>query len=295
MNGVFYPNVKPNQNWAPEPAQRYNDVNALLSQFGPTGAGRSGHGMANRTVYSAVNRTGAIIAEGMAVEPSGGDLENDELVPVKLSAAGTSAPWGVLLTRLAPGEIGPVLMTGVATVTLSVALPAGTAYVAPGAGGRFAAATSGRAQVIATKDLSAIIIIGSGGGDSGYSGYFKVIDTTSGTSHKVKIVDGANLSATIAGYATVSGQLFAVAPAELTITASGFIYLKATISGTGDDATISTPVFEFQPAHVAIEPDIVRVLISRVFIANSTMAFTQEKHGEIVTDFPGSCDSDSQA
>jgi len=180
MNGVFYPNVKPNQNWAPEPAQRYNDVNALLSQFGPTGAGRSGHGMANRTVYSAVNRTGAIIAEGMAVEPSGGDLENDELVPVKLSAAGTSAPWGVLLTRLAPGEIGPVLMTGVATVTLSVALPAGTAYVAPGTGGRFTAATSGRAQVIATKDLSAIIIIGSGGGDSSNETEFVICEITGG-------------------------------------------------------------------------------------------------------------------
>lgn len=160
----FYKNVSEGQDWAPEPAQRYNDVNALLSQFGPTGAGRGGRGMANRTVYTAVNRSAATIGEGMAVEPSGGDLEDGQLVPIQLSAEGTSALWGVLLARLAPGEIGPVLLTGVATVTLSAALPAGTAYVAPGDGGNFVAASSGRAQVIATKDTSAIINIGGGGG-----------------------------------------------------------------------------------------------------------------------------------
>lgn len=157
-----YPGVTNGQEWKPEPFQRYNDVNALLSQFGPTGAGRGGRGMANRTVYTAVNRSGATIGEGMAVEPSGGDLEDGQLVPVQLSVEGTSALWGVLLTRLAPGEIGPVLLTGVATVTLAATLPAGTAYVAPGSGGSFAAATSGRAQVIATKDTSAIINIGGG-------------------------------------------------------------------------------------------------------------------------------------
>jgi len=132
------------------------------------------------------------------------------------------------------------------------------------------------------------------GSAGGYTGYFKAVGskTVDGetTTLKVKVIDGSNPSAPICGYAIISGELFAVASAELTVTGSGFIFLKATMSGTGESAVISTPVFEFQGTYPALDANIVRALISRVTISDSSMKITQEQHGEIRTDFPGSCD-----
>jgi len=133
-----------------------------------------------------------------------------------------------------------------------------------------------------------------GGGGGGYSGYFKVIDASTKegetTTLKVKVVDGSNTSASICGYAIISDTQFEITAAEVAVSESGFLYLKATVTGTGDSATISTPEFEFQSSHQALEDNVVRVLIARVSIDGTAMTIAQEQHGEIRTDFIGSCD-----
>ena len=139
-----------------------------------------------------------------------------------------------------------------------------------------------------------IPIGGGGGGGGGYSGYFKVIDASTKegetTTLKVKVVDGSNTSASICGYAIISDTQFEITAAEVAVSESGFLYLKATVTGTGDSATISTPEFEFQSSHQALEDNVVRVLIARVSIDGTAMTIAQEQHGEIRTDFIGSCD-----
>lgn len=161
----IYPNVTRGGDWEAEPAQRYNDVNALLAQFGPTGAGRGTANVVTRTEYTAVSRDSAAIYMGTAVEPSAAAAETNGYVPVKISKSGTDALWGVALSTLEPGDIGPVLLSGVAAVRLSAALPAGTKFVEPGDGGSFKAASGGRAQVIASQGNTALVLLGGAGAE----------------------------------------------------------------------------------------------------------------------------------
>lgn len=159
----FFKNVSVGQEWAPEPAERYNAVNALLSQFGATGTGHAARSIADRAVFTAVNRDEKAFQEGIAVEALSAEMEDGELVPVKTSGTGTAALWGVALSTLEPGDIGPVLLSGVAAVRLSAALPAGTKFVEPGDGGSFKAASGGRAQVIASQGNTALVLLGGAG------------------------------------------------------------------------------------------------------------------------------------
>lgn len=159
----FFKNVSVGQEWAPEPAERYNAVNALLSQFGATGTGHAARSIADRAVFTAVNRDEKAFQEGIAVEALSAEMEDGELVPVKTSGTGTAALWGVALASLEPGDIGPVLLSGVAAVRLSAALPAGTKFVEPGDGGSFKAASGGRAQVIASQGNTALVLLGGAG------------------------------------------------------------------------------------------------------------------------------------
>lgn len=161
----FFKNVSEGQNWKPEPYQRYNAVNALLSQFGATGTGHAARSIADRAVFTAVNRDEKAFQEGIAVEALSAEMEDGELVPVKTSGTGTAALWGVALASLEPGDIGPVLLSGVAAVRLSAALPAGTKFVEPGDGGSFEAASGGRAQVIASQGNTALVLLGGAGAE----------------------------------------------------------------------------------------------------------------------------------
>ena len=161
----FFKNVSVGQEWAPEPAERYNAVNALLSQFGATGTGHAARSIADRAVFTAVNRDEKAFQEGIAVEALSAEMEDGELVPVKTSGTGTAALWGVALSTLEPGDIGPVLLSGVAAVRLSAALPAGTKFVEPGDGGSFEAASGGRAQVIASQGNTALVLLGGAGAE----------------------------------------------------------------------------------------------------------------------------------
>lgn len=199
----YYPDVKPGDDWKPEPAPRYNAVNRMLGDLGYSGAGRGAPGIENFNIVSAVNRHTAAIAAGMAVEAVSAPADADvPVIPVKPSAGASGAFYGVALDTLEPGDVGRMLLTGVTTVQLSSAPAAGTQYVEPDSAnpGKFKAATGGRARVLVTADTTATVMLGGGGGDSGYNGYFKIIDASitddnGKTVNKIRIVDGATYDA----------------------------------------------------------------------------------------------------
>lgn len=251
MNSNFS-NVSSGQSWSPEPAQRYNAVNELLSQFGYSGSNKGKSGFVNRAAYHAVNRDSGVIGAGIAVEPSAAALENSGLVPVKISKPGTSALWGVSTGSVEPGKTGSVQLTGVITVQLASALPAGTKYVAPGAGGKFIAASSGRAQVIAAKDLTATVILGAGG-ESRYSGFFvlKAADEPEeqNATPKIKVTDGTGTLGGNAGIYVSGINLIYVPETILDVKTAGFVILEA--SYENEEWTIEISISGNLPAFTA--------------------------------------------
>ena len=185
----YYPDVKPGDDWKPEPAPRYNAVNRMLGDLGYSGAGRGAPGIENFNIVSTVNRHTAAISAGMAVEAVSAPADADvPVIPVKPSAGASGAFYGVALDTLEPGDVGWMLLTGVTTVQLSSAPAAGTQYVEPDSAnpGKFKAATGGRARVLVTDAgiqpdggtprPTATVMLGGGGTGSGdYNGYFKVV------------------------------------------------------------------------------------------------------------------------
>ena len=122
----YYPDVKPGDDWKPEPAPRYNAVNRMLGDLGYSGAGRGTAGIENFNIVSAVNRHTAAISAGMAVEAVSAPADADvPVIPVKPSAGASGTFYGVALDTLEPGDVGRMLLTGVTTVQLSSAPAAG--------------------------------------------------------------------------------------------------------------------------------------------------------------------------
>ena len=130
---------------------------------------------------------------------------------------------------------------------------------------------------------------------SGYSGYFKVIDASKtkddGTKTlKVKVVDGAELTASNCGYARVNNAGFWVKSTGIKITASCKLYLKSTLS-TSDPFDPQQPVIVTLSEEPDYEDGACYVLIARVFVSDSgALSIVQEQHGEIQAIIWGTCD-----
>lgn len=244
----YYPDVKPGDDWKPEPAPRYNAVNRMLGDLGYSGAGRGASGIENFNIVSTVNRHTAAISAGMAVEAVSAPADADvPVIPVKPSAGASGAFYGVALDTLEPGDVGRMLLTGVATVQLSSAPAAGTQYVEPDSAnpGKFKAATGGRARVLVTAGTTATVMLGGGGGDSGYNGYFKITDASEGDAFKVKVADGATGGASTC---KVNNIVFSVpAWTSEAITATRLIVLKYTAKTSGQDAKVELVLLETLP------------------------------------------------
>lgn len=277
----FFQDVKPGDRWKPEPASRYNAVNRMLSDLGYSGAGKTGIADDGRCIVSVVNRHTEIIQQGTAIEALDKNEEYDlELVPIKVFSGGIL--YGIALDTLSPGDGGRMLLTGVATVRLSAALPEGTRYVEPGADGLFQAATGGRAQVISTKEKNAIILLGAGD-QAGYNGFFKVIDASEtaedGTkTWKIKVVDGTGHVSYVnsCGYATVNEKTYPVYNAEIEIPAKNnvlknyYLYLKS----QPISSSYTTPEFELlDDIKLEMEQDVGRTLIAMIYFNNKLDIF----------------------
>lgn len=159
---AFYQPVKPGEP-VKHSARRENDISALLNHFNGISAVSARAGMGSAFKIAVCNRTQAVIPAGYAVEIDPDAVPSAEAVPVKLATT-SSDFYQVTTENMQPGDISSAICMGVATVQLSAALPEGTRYVEPGTDGTFQAATGGRAQVISTKEKTAIILLGGGGG-----------------------------------------------------------------------------------------------------------------------------------
>lgn len=156
--------------FSPEPAGRYRAVNELLRDFGATGTPGFRRGRNECSLRITVYNSGADeIPRGAAAgfDEAGTGLEtaSGDLVPaVKLLTQSTDM-WGVAAAGIPPRETGEIILSGVAAVRLSAALPAGTKFVEPGDGGSFKAASGGRAQVIASQGNTALVLLGGAGAE----------------------------------------------------------------------------------------------------------------------------------
>lgn len=276
----YYPDVKPGDDWKPEPAPRYNAVNRMLGDLGYSGAGRGAPGIENFNIVSAVNRHTAAISAGMAVEAVSAPADADvPVIPVKPSAGASGAFYGVALDTLEPGDVGRMLLTGVTTVQLSSAPAAGTQYVEPDSAnpGKFKAATGGRARVLVTADTTATVMLGGGGGDSGYNGYFKITDASEGDAFKVKVADGATGGASTC---KVNNIVFSVpAWTSEAITATRLIVLKYTAatkaSGETPAADAKVEIVELD-AMPSDDAQTAYYQIGRTIIKDGTMKIAQD-------------------
>lgn len=133
-----------------------------------------------------------------------------------------------------------------------------------------------------------------GGSAAGYSGYFKVIDASTKegetTTLKIKIVDGGDPDSETCGHATFNSTHFEIsAPGEMTITASGFLFLKSTM-GVDDPPLPLAPEFEYLTAWPDAEDGVGRRLIATATVDGSKMTITQQQHGEVQAFIWGACE-----
>lgn len=135
---------------------------------------------------------------------------------------------------------------------------------------------------------------GSGGGMI-YNGYFKVVDASEtaedGTKTlKVKVIDGADTTASNCGYARVNNKGFWVQVFEGEVSGNCKLYLKSTLS-TSDPFDPQQPVIALLSEEPDYEDGACYVLIARVFVSDSgALSIVQEHHGEIQAIIWGTCD-----
>ena len=130
------------------------------------------------------------------------------------------------------------------------------------------------------------------GGGMEYTGYFKVIDASeveSGTVKlKIKVVDGAAKDSENCGTAWINNKRLQIKAVEKSITGSGFVYLKASLSETGvvTEETTEIVVMSSPPE---LWTDMSYTLIARLFVTGESMRIVQESHGEIKAVIWGEC------
>jgi len=125
-----------------------------------------------------------------------------------------------------------------------------------------------------------------------YSGYFKVIDTRlvdgGSTTLKISVVDGADADSEFCGHATFNATGFDVAAEEITVTASGFLFLKSTM-GVDTPPLPMAPEFEYLTAWPDAEDGVGRRLIATITIDGTNMKIHQQQHGEVQAFIWGAC------
>ena len=87
------------------------------------------------------------------------------------------------------------------------------------------------------------LLRGGSGSGGGYASYFKGVAGT--TFQRVKVSNGHDLTSSIAGYAVINDEEFAVAVDEVICTAGGCIYMESTLSA---ERVLSTPVYKYSTA-----------------------------------------------
>lgn len=133
---------------------------------------------------------------------------------------------------------------------------------------------------------------------SGYTGFFKVIDASEtkddGTKTlKIKVVDGADASASLCGFALVNGYIREVSTTTIEIsdksTRTAYLYLNAVEETESDGVTPKTPVFELVNQKIMNGTQIQRALIATIRIYGNTLTIVQQNYGVPYVFIWGTC------
>ena len=178
--------VLPGSPWQPEPAARYNALNALLRQEVLPGFPDPAPTPGNETLLPVRNITDEILPGGKAVEicpDPRADLAVNFHLPVLFgrAVADEGHCWGIATENILPGRSGLVQVGGAAVVRNVRGTP--DRFVIPKPDGYFHFSSGGRAEVLYHNSLTpsdAVIYLG-GGGAAGYSGMFGVTENEDNT------------------------------------------------------------------------------------------------------------------
>lgn len=128
-----------------------------------------------------------------------------------------------------------------------------------------------------------------------YSGYFKVIDASTTDEEtktlKISVVDGADADSEFCGHATFNATGFDVSVEEITVTASGFLFLKSTM-GVDTPPLPLAPEFEYVASWPSASDGVGRRLIATVDVDGTKMTITQQQHGEVQAFIWGECEDE---
>lgn len=175
--------VLPGSPWQPEPAARYNALNALLRQEGSALPAEPAPCRGSEVLLPVCNITDELLPGNKAVEISPDPRPGTGINSLRPMLFGQAVSeecrfWGIATEDIAPGHGGLVQVGGAAVIRSVHGTP--DRYIVPKPDGYFHFASTGRAEVIYRTSSSllpdAMIYLGGGGNEGGYTGMFRVTE-----------------------------------------------------------------------------------------------------------------------
>lgn len=180
--------VIPGEPWQPEPAARYNAVNALLRR-GFTENAPPPYITANTesivNLFNISQKTLAIqspVELLMVYENASKIIDERNPMIYGTLLEHHDCRWGIALENIAPGHAGPVQISGLAVIfNVQKTVNKFVTVIPRPWGGEYEFAEHGRAEVIYADDFKRAVISLGTSSSSGYNGMFAVKDNADGT------------------------------------------------------------------------------------------------------------------
>lgn len=174
-----FADVNPGDPWRPEPAARYNAVNAMVNRVPGGGEGTAVRLPANRGAIIVPayweGHGGEALAPYIAVElrPSPrqqnpGDPADCLYTITSVASSATSGIWGITQAKIPSGAWGSVLIGGLTAVSTADAVNTGD-QLSPGSSGALVVAAGGTARAVTYGSGGGVVVaqLGTGGGAGG--------------------------------------------------------------------------------------------------------------------------------
>jgi hypothetical protein len=218
----------------------------------------------------------------LIITPTDNEQDFRNNVPVfELIRDELSDPFGILQRPLKKDEVGSAMLSGVTPVKLN--LLSETHEFAELDENGLKSTDSGSVRILwkqsGTGDKWAVILLGASGTWNTYNGYFAASNSSNDTVQQVTVTDGM---------AVINDTLFEVYSEDIEISASGYVYLQATISGT----VLLDPTLEFSTEFPAPASGIFRGLIAVIdWDADNSMirGVIQQQYGVMYGIIWGAC------
>jgi len=178
------------------------------------------------------NAAGGAMKRGQPVRIDAAQaLTGDDVLPFAAPTAEMASGFAVLADDMAADGFGDAVISGAVWTTLTGSGAAAGDFVIPASSGAnwwVKADAGAKVLWLSENGVGLILLGGAGGGGGGYNGYFKAVlvtETENGQDvQKVKIVNGADPTATVCGHTDIGD----VNAATLNFEAGKSVYLTAT-------------------------------------------------------------------